>query len=198
MNCLIQGADDEYINFKEKDSIKNKIQKELCIDDNQFIVCTGGKLDKNKGTLELMEACAELTNVTLVLFGSVVDEIKKQFNQILQEKDNIKYVGWIDSIKVYDYFLASDLVVFPGQHSVLWEQACACKVPCAFKKYPQLAYCNAGGNATFFENCTAGGIQKKIIELIFTEKYVEMKQEAESNITDCFLYSNIAENSIKI
>ena len=67
-----------------------------------------------------------------------------------------------------------------------------------FKKFPNLTYCDVGGNADFIEDCTPNNIANKINELQFTEKYFKMKTKAESDITDCFLYSNIAKKSIDV
>ena len=39
--------------------------------------------------------------------------------------------------------------------------------------------------------------QKKIEELLFTNKYFLMKEKAESSITNVYLYSNIAKKSLE-
>lgn len=106
----------------------------------------------------------------------------------------VKNVGWIDSAKVYDYFFAADLVFFPGQHSVLWEQACAAKVPCVFEAWEGMDHVDNGGNSDFVKEVTAEALREKICELCYTPKYERMKQVARSEATDIYLYSKIAEN----
>ena len=141
-----------------------------------------------------MQAVNRCDKVKLLVFGNVLDDIKEEFNNSLS--DRIVYIGWIDASKVYDYFFASDLVVFPGTHSVLWEQACASKVPCVFKRWDGMDHVNNGGNADFLEEVTVDTLKDKIDELNFTPKYYKMKEIANSEKTDIYLYSNIAERSL--
>lgn len=109
----------------------------------------------------------------------------------------VKNVGWIDSAKVYDYFFAADLVFFPGQHSVLWEQACAAKVPCVFEAWEGMDHVDNGGNSDFVKEVTAEALREKICELCYTPKYERMKQVARSEATHIYLYSKIAEKSLE-
>ena len=196
-SVLIMGADDEKIDFANKEKIRNKIRRENNVADDDFLIVTGGKIDAKKKIHILMQACKDLKGVKLLIFGNVSNQLKEEYQRILRESKNIISVGWIDSGKVYDYFFAADLVCFPGQHSVLWEQACAAKVPCLFAKWPGMEHVNNGGNADFFENVTIDSIRKKIGELIFTKKYAEMKKIAESEATDVYLYSEIAKESLE-
>lgn len=196
-DLLIMGADDENIDFRNRDEIRKKIRKQHGIDDDEFLIVTGGKLDYKKKTLQLMTACKELKNVSLLIFGSVSDEIKDEFNMLLSSCSRIIYIGWIDSDKVYDYFLTADLVCFPGSHSVMWEQACACKVPCLFEKIEGMEHVNNGGNSEFISDVTETNLENKIKSLVFTDKYQIMKRIAESEATDIYLYSNIAKKSLE-
>ena len=143
-----------------------------------------------------MEACSTLNDVKLIVFGEVADELKSKFYKLL-ENENIIYIGWVESNKVYEFFYAADLIVFPGQHSVLWEQACASKVPCVFEKWEGMNHVDNGGNSDFISQISIETIRNKIVELKFTEKYYKMKRIAESEKTDVFLYSNIAKKSLE-
>lgn len=196
-DVLIMGADDENINFSERKSIREKIRKEFDITESDFLVVTGGKIDKKKNIHILMRACADMPDVKLLIFGQVLNDVKEEFYDLLQSNKNIIYIGWIDSDKVYDYFFAADLVLFPGQHSVLWEQACAAKVPCVFEKWDGMEHVNNGGNSDFVLPVNVETLKGKIKELRFTPKYFEMKKIAESDATDIYLYSKIAENSLE-
>ena len=89
------------------------------------------------------------------------------------------------------------MVFFPGQHSVLWEQACASKVPCVFEKWEGMDHVNNGGNSDFVTPITEEKIAEKIEMLKFTAKYFKMKSIAESKATDIYLYSNIAKKSLE-
>jgi hypothetical protein len=93
--------------------------------------------------------------------------------------------------------MAADLVVFPGSHSVLWEQACACKVPCIFRYWEGMDHVNNGGNAMFLDEITEDTIIKAIMELHFTERYFRMLDAAKSEKTDIYRYSYIAKKSLE-
>ncbi len=196
-DVLIMGADDESIDFVNKQKIKEKIRNEYNISDDDFLIVTGGKIDKKKKIDILMSAVVGMKNVKLLVFGSVTNEVKKDFDKMISENANIIYVGWVDSGKVYDYFFAADLVFFPGGHSVMWEQACAAKVPCVFEKWEGTEHVNNGGNSDFVYPVTRENIVSKIKELQFTDKYYHMKEVAESDKTDVYLYSKIAEKSLE-
>lgn len=197
-DVLIMGADDEKIDFKNKNHLRENIRKKYNISNKDFLIVTGGKIDKKKKIHYLMEACSGIKNVKLLIFGQVHDDVKRQFKDLLEKNNNIIYIGWIASDKVYEYFFAADLVFFPGQHSVLWEQACASKVPCVFERWEGMEHVNNGGNSDFLSQVNVQTIKKKIQELFFTEKYFQMKKIALSNATDIYLYSNIARKSLEI
>ena len=196
-DVLIMGADDENIKLAQKEQIKKKIRAEHNIDDNAFLIVSGGKIDRNKNFTELMSACGKLGNTHLLLFGNVNEDIRDEFDSLLKKYENITHIGWLDANKVYDYFLASDLVVFPGTHSVLWEQACACKIPCVFKRWDGTEHVDNGGNSAFLDDVTEAALYEKIKTLVFTDEYDAMKNVAESSATDVYLYSKIAEKSLE-
>ena len=196
-DVLIMGADDEEIDFEHRDAIRKSIRNKYGIKDSEFLIVTGGKIDKRKKTHLLMKAIARVEGAKLLIFGHVEEDVKDDFNRLLNENDNITYIGWIDSKAVYNYFFAADLVFFPGQHSVLWEQACAAKVPCVFEKWNGMEHVNNGGNSAFITPVTTEVIETKIRELMFTEKYNNMKLVADSEATDIYLYSKIAEKSLE-
>ena len=195
-DVLIMGADDEKIHLDQKSEIRERLRQYYHIPEDRFLIVTGGKIDRKKKIDVLMEACAKLPQVTLLVFGSVSEDVKEVFDA-LSKAPNIINAGWIEADTVYEYFFAADLVFFPGQHSVLWEQACASKVPCVFEKWEGMEHVDARGNCDFVSPIDTQTIIQKIQELIFTEKYYQMKELAESNITDRFLYSNIAIKSLE-
>ncbi len=112
------------------------------------------------------------------------------------DKDLIKYIGWIPSHEVYKYFLASDLGAFPGTHSVLWEQACGCGLPCAFKKWDGMSHVDIGGNCYFFKSTDSDSLQRELCDIILTDKIKDMKLVAEQKCVSYFSYSNISKRAI--
>jgi 1,2-diacylglycerol 3-alpha-glucosyltransferase len=196
-DVLIMGADDDMLNLDQRSQIRTEVRNKFKIADSDFLIVTGGKIDIKKKIHLLMHACKNLDNVKLLVFGSVNDDIKTEFNELLKNSSNIIYVGWIKSEFVYDYFYAADLIFFPGQHSVLWEQACASKTPCVFEKWEGMDHVDNGGNSDFISPITVESLVEKIKELKYTRKYYLMKSIADSAKTDIYLYSHIARKSLE-
>ena len=197
LDVLIMGADDEKIHLSEKREIRMQIRSQYGIDDNTFVIVTGGKIDKKKKIDILAKACENIMSVKLLIFGQIETECEQYFHNLFKQEHNVIYIGWIDADKVYDYYFAADLVFFPGQHSVLWEQACASKTPCVFARWNGMDHVDVGGNCDFIDTVDEDNIQRKIRALLFTPKYASMKKIAESDATDAFLYSKIAEKSME-
>ena len=196
-DVLIMGADDEKIDFENRNNIRCQVRETYGISEDNFLIVTGGKLDRKKKVESLMEAVGKLPDVKLMIFGQVDDDVRADFDSLIKKYNNIVYVGWIKADEVYDYFFAADLVFFSGQHSVLWEQACASKTPCVFSRWDGMDHVNNDGNARLIDDVTVSGISECIRSLLFTADYDHMKYVAQSENTDIYLYSKIAERSLE-
>lgn len=194
-DVLIMGADDEKIDYENQAEIRTNLRRKFGIADNEFLIVTGGKIDTKKRIHLLMDAVNQLIGVKLVVFGNVLDDVKDEFEKQLSDK--VQWAGFIPADEAYNYFFAADLAMFPGQHSVLWEQACACKVPCIFARWNGMEHVNNGGNAAFLDDVSVEGIKHCITDLMWTDAYHTMKAIAESDKTDIYLYSNIAKKSLE-
>lgn len=191
---LVMGADDDYV--KTSKDIADIRQKHN-IKDDDFLIVTGGKLDIYKNIDLLLKAIDKINNdkIKLIIFGEGDNNTNPIFANYLKHK-NIVFIGWISSDSVYKYFNNANLVVFPGRHSVLWEQAVACGVPCVFKWWEGTTHLDLGNNCLFLHEDTPEAIIN-IINLIYndTELFAEMKNKA-LKVADNFLYSKIAKESI--
>lgn len=198
LDVLIMGADDEELNSSVLSNARQRIRAQYCVEDDDFLVVSGGRIDKKKNIHILMRAINQLSdsNIKMLVFGNVHDDVKSEFEKELS--DRVKWVGFIPSKEAYDYFLASDLVFFPGLHSVLWEQACASKVPCVFSNIAGLEHLNNGGNALFIDDLSEKGMTDMLVSLNRTPQYIEMLGVAKSSNTDIYRYSKIAEKSLEI
>ncbi|MFK1961527.1 hypothetical protein ACIXEH_11290 [Bacteroides fragilis] len=79
----------------------------------------------------------------------------------MEDNEKIHYVGWLSSEKTIEYFFASDLAVFPGTHSVLWEQAVGIGIPSIFKYWDGMTHVDLGGNCLFLFENSSEEISKK-------------------------------------
>ena len=93
--------------------------------------------------------------------------------------------------------MASYLAVFPGTHSVLWEQACACGIPGLFKDWHGMHHVNVNGSADFLKGDSADEMKSKIMELYQDKaKYMKMKNAAWEYARSEFSYMEIAKRAI--
>lgn len=197
IDVLIMGADDDAIDFENRDVLRQRVRAQYNVGQDDFLIVTGGKIDGRKKIDVLMEACSGMDGIKLLVFGNVSEELKPAFDRLVAENPNISFLGWVDARDVYQYFFAADLIAFPGSHSVLWEQACAAKVPCLFRRFEGMDHVDNGGNSEFIDEISVDSLRTKINELKFTEKYERMKTIALSEKTDVYLYSRIAEKSLE-
>ena len=197
---LVMGADDELVEPASDPAIRKAIRAKHHIAEDDFLVMTGGKIDAFKTqTLLLMEAVQKIDHpkVKLIVFGSVTKELMDKV-QALADGVKVQYIGWIDAKNSYEYFAAADLVVFPGRHSVFWEQVVAQGIPMLVKDWPGTHHVDVGGNVDFLHDDSVEEIEKKLQNLLeHPEQYAQMKRVAMEKGRSEFLYSEIAKRSIQ-
>lgn len=196
---LVMGVDDELAEKAELENRKDKIKKLYGISDSDFLVVSGGKIDVAKRqTLLLMEAIgkSKMENLKLLVFGSVEESIREEFNKLLVD-NRVMYVGWINAMDSYDYFAAAKLVVFPGRHSVFWEQVAGQGIPMVCKYWDGTTHIDLDGNVEFIYEDQVETIRQKI-EMIASDQecYSEMRNRAYTKRA-VFRYSEIAKRSIR-
>lgn len=198
VDLLVMGGDEDYIHYKKRDVYRKKICMTHGIATNTFLMCTGGKIDKGKKIIEVIDAVSKSEkNIKLLVFGSVMDEVKGEFEVHLKQSANTCYLGWLNQQDIYNLFVACDLAIFPGTHSVLWEQAVASGIPAIFKRRFMMEHVDVGGNCIFIEDDSASGILDAINKIVDDNVlYEDMKKIAIERGMKLFAYSNIAMKAI--
>ena len=145
--CLVKP-----MRLDEKENIRVQTREKYGVKKDDFLLVTGGKIDRDKNVHLLVEAISAIDDkrLRLMIFGNISPEVESIIDGF--GDDRVIKVGWIPSNRVYDFMYAADLVVFTGLHSVMWEQAVAARVPCLFSKLKGFEHIDIGGNALFFEN----------------------------------------------
>lgn len=199
LDLLVMGGDLTNIDFSKKNEVRSFIRKENNIEENDFLIITGGKIDNLKNVHLLMKSVNEIANkkIKLIVFGSIDNELKSQIEE-LSKSEFIRYVGWKSSEEVSNYFLASDLAFFPGRHSVLWEQSAALGLPGVFKKWDGIQHLDVGGNVLFLDDVNIESIKIMIIT-IYNDKslFEKMKKVAIEKGISYFSYYEIAKRAIE-
>lgn len=197
---LVMGGDDDLVKNSMRPEVKARIREQYGIHKKDFLIVTGGKIDQFKTqTLLLMKAVKNLgfKNVKLLVFGSVATGFEEEVYNLC-EGSRIQYAGWVQANKSYDYFAAADLVVFPGRHSVFWEQVVAQGIPMIIKKWPGIYHIDLGGNVLYLYEDSVEEIQELIVKLLSNSViYQGMKKNANSDKRKNFLYNEIAKRCIE-
>lgn len=196
---LVMGADDELVEKAKSTNARSRIRQKYGIKDDDFLVMTAGKIDQWKTqTLLLMQAVQNISNdkVRLIVFGSVTQELMDQV-KALADSTKVQYIGWVQSKDSYDYFEAADLVVFPGRHSVMWEQVTGQGKPMLVKDWPGTHHVDLGGNVKFLHEDSVDDIFSGIQYLVENPNdYLKMFNVAQEKGKQTFSYYEIARRAL--
>lgn len=198
LGLLLMGGDDTKIDFQHRTEIRQSIREKYGITDSNILITTGGRIEPGKNIHLLIKAINNNNNpkIKLLIFGKPTPDFEKPFYNLITDSNKVIYIGWINSDEVYNYFFASDLVVFPGAHSVLWEQAVASGVPCAFKYWEGMNHVDIGGNCIFIKDISPESINHSLNKILSNNHLTKMKQIASTADRKEFFYSYIAKKSI--
>lgn len=200
VELLVMGADDDEVISAQNESSITNIKSKYNIEENDFLIVTGGKIDSSKKqTILLMEAIKEMKNENfkLIIFGSVVEELKAQVLELCDGKQ-VQFIGWLNNQETYQHLAAADLVIFPGRHSVLWEQVVGLGKPLIVKYWNGSTHVDLGGNCEFLYQDSKNEMMQKINEIYFNkDKYEFMKKISEERGIEVFSYKNIAKRCIQ-
>jgi glycosyltransferase involved in cell wall biosynthesis len=194
------GFDDTLVQDLDLVSLRNEIRLKYNINTSDIVIISGGKMDYAKNTLLLINAfnklSKEYSNLKLLLFGEFSNDLFNDIQYSLK-LDNIKYAGWQKGSDVYKLFFASDFVVFPGTHSVLWEEAIGIGLPGIFKNWDGIQHINHAQNCILVDNITEFSIYSALKHNVCDcSRFNILKQNANSPSKFKFLYSNIAKDAI--
>jgi len=195
IELLVMGADDHKVELGQNN--RDKIIKKYQMKESDFTILTGGKIDKyKKETLELMKVVNDLEeNIKLIVFGSVEAELKDEFNKLLSPK--ILYLNWLNQQDIYDLLTTVDLAIYPGRHSVLWEQSVGSGCPCVFRYLNKSQHVNVHDNCLFLKRADYSEM-KEVIERLYndTDFYNKLKNNTKEYGMKEFSYQEIAKKSI--
>lgn len=195
VELLPLGFDPVLCNWEQRKQVRWDFRKTHGIREDELVIIHGGKIISRRKTPETIQAVQMLQNpnVKLVIFGGISEEMKSAVEPQLEKyNDSIIYLGNVSPSVYYDAYLASDLALFPGGQSVLWQEAIGCGVPIAVGYDDYLDYLNQGGNAVFLNDITAEGIYAVVKKSLEEQTLAAMKAAAETTAREFFSYERIA------
>jgi glycosyltransferase involved in cell wall biosynthesis len=151
-----------------------KVKYAVPIDD--FIVISGGKMGKDKGTDFLIQAVEELIkmgeSISLVLFGSFNDKLtEKKAN----DSEAVLEVGWCNRASTLELLKMADVAVWPLHHTTLIEDSIACLTPLILRKTRTTEHL-IKGNGIYVNLGSVDEIKTAIIKVMKTDVTLAAKQ----------------------
>lgn len=198
-DLLVMGMDDELADKAREAGAIDEIKDKLGIKKSDFVIISGGKIDHAKRqTLLLLDAVKNIDNpnLKLIVFGSVVDDMKADFDKKVAADQRISYIGWLGADDTYPYFAASDLAIFPGRHSVMWEQVAGQGIPMVVKYWDGTTHVDVGGNVKFLYEDSEAEIQRTIEGLMNRSKEYDKMCKAALRGSETFSYRAISRKAV--
>lgn len=196
VKLLVMGVDDDL----RETAISNisKTEKKYK-KDGRFLIITGGKIDLYKTeTINLLKAYKKMDHkkIRLIVFGSVCDGLKEDFYNNLGDGE---YVSWLNQQEIIDLICICDLAIYPGRHSVLWEQTLGCGIPMIVKEIEGTHHIYANGSSLILNDLSADNLVNNINEILSEDKkkYKRMLSRAKEYGYKEFSYKVIASRTIE-
>lgn len=188
------GAD---VDLADTIESKESLRLKYGFRNEDFIVVSGGKMGKDKGTDNLIAAVEKLNksypNLKLVLFGAIADPcIKAQADN----SQACQVIGWCDRMKTLELLKLADVACWPIHHTTLMEDALAVCTPILARKTETTEHL-IEGNGAWLENGSIESIYNALLPWINQNK--TQKQEllvACERMKHMISYHTIAEKII--
>lgn len=197
---ILNGIDTEKFKLDNREAIRNKMREKYGIQKDDFVFLFTGRVEPNKGVLELVKAFNKVNNnnAKLIISGGSFHSSNKKTKYVkLIEKEmmnnsNIITTGYIDHDNIPKYHALSDCMVSPS----IWEEPAGLINQEAFASGMPVITSKSGGIPEYTKDTLSILIEKNknfINNLaIEMEKLIENKElqkqmiEAGLNKSKCF------------
>lgn len=184
----IGGDTDTYNSIKQS---VDEIKGEFKFPKEAIIISSGGKMGKEKGTIELIKAFKTIRqdNFYLVLYGKFSD---KETENLALNTEGISYLGWRNRIDTLKILKMSNIAIWPIHHTTLIEDAVVAQTPLIVRKTLNTTHL-MDGNGVFLSNGTKEEIEVAILKIL--QNYDSYKSHTKS-VKDKIDYKSIAHQVI--
>ena len=190
------GDDSVIIKYKHEEERKRLCEKYDMSNYGTIITFGAGNIDRKKNLMPLVMAMKSLPKCALVVFGTFSKDIQPDLEKQMGETDNVFQIGRLSGEEIYRTLIGADLAVFPGQHSVLWDNCVACGTPLCVRKWEGMDYFNINGNCEYLSQGDEGEILSVLNKLVSAENMSKMRDAAQGKAKDAFSSILIAKRII--
>lgn len=197
ISTIPQGGDEDVIRAIDRVSVRKSLQEKYKIEEDHLIAVSGGLMSKKKNIRELLAALKNFKQIEVLLLG-VFPETEQDVCQECLNAENVHFVGEVKGEETYRFFAAADFAIFPGAHSVMWDQAVATGIPVVLRKWKGMDYFDINGNALYLHEGTTEEITRVLACIAKDgEKLYEMKKAALGRPMELFSYIEIAKQILE-
>ena len=168
---------------------RKQLRKQYQLDQDAFVVVSGGKLDRLKGTLSLIDACeivkSKMANLYLVLFGKIDEDVKKA----TQGREWVRVEGWCDRIKTLSLLKMADVACWPLLHTTLIEDSVASGIPLVVKMSDNVSHFAKAQTGVFLEK---GDTDELVGALIEVKTNASFYQDNAIKASEKYSYATLA------
>jgi glycosyltransferase involved in cell wall biosynthesis len=196
------GADDSLIPAEQRLKVRGAMRRKLGISENSLVIISGGKIDHRKGFTNLFKAFRKATiteaegSLCLVVFGKPSTD-QNDVMALAGGIIGVHLVGWLNPLEIQEHMIASDIALFPGTHSVLWEEAAGLGLPLIVRYWLGIDHLDKGGNCRFMSSASEDEIYNEIKGLVaHKQNLARMSRKAAVVASENFSYSSIARRAI--
>lgn len=170
MELLPFGIDDLQTEGFDRAAVRREARAEWGIPGNALLFVTGGKLDLRKNIHSLIDRfsrakrAGELGDARLLVFGQADPQVQAELDGI-DVHEHVVMLGWTPANQIYRTFWAADFALFPGTHSVLWEEAIGHGLGALVHRWPGMDHLDLDGNIRIIEDATSETLDTQLREL---------------------------------
>jgi len=184
--------------LQHKAELYTHVRRQLGIPDHWKILIHTGKMPDDKETLAVLNMFNELgqQDVCLVLAGFVRPEFVDTLNSYISANQRVKFVGWVDSSRLRELFIASDLLVAPGSLSNSFIDAVCAGLPLVLDDTDQGRLLTQNGNGMLVARGDLSNLVETVRSALLPERQDAMRKAATRVACD-YDYRAIARASLK-
>lgn len=122
---------------EEKKINKELVRKKVGIREGEILFVHSGKITPEKRTNELIKAFSQVKDnrFTLLIIGSISEDMKQIFNPLISSDPRILFLGWKNGSELLEYICAADMYLQPGSQSATMQNAICCGAPVMLYPY---------------------------------------------------------------
>lgn len=164
VTTILNGIDTKMFQLEDTQAIRKQLRENYSIKENDFVFLFTGRIEPNKGVLELVQAFNKIKNdraKLMILGGSFFSSNKKtkyvkEVEDAIGNNKKVITLGYIDYKEIPKYHILSDCMVSPS----MWEEPGSLVNQEAFASGLPLISSYSGGTPEYTKNTKSKLIKK--------------------------------------